>query len=190
MELFLEFFKQGFLHILDFQGLDHLLFLLVVGVVYNTSKWAQLVWVLTAFTIAHTITLSLALFEIVEIKTSIVEFLIPTTILFTCLENILFTKHHNGYRILFAGVFGLIHGMGFSTLLKELFNGMNYNPMQTLLPFNLGIEIAQIVIILIMLFVFQQFYKFRIILQPNMVKFISVLIGLQSIIWMVQRFPF
>ena len=88
--MFYQFLSQGFLHILDFNGLDHLLFLTVLGVVYSLRQWKQLLWVLTAFTIAHSISLALALFEVYSLQTSLVEFLIPATILFTCIENLFF----------------------------------------------------------------------------------------------------
>jgi hydrogenase/urease accessory protein HupE len=188
--VFQEFFLQGFHHILDFNGLDHLLFLTVLGVVYSVRQWKELLWVLTAFTLAHSISLALALFEVFSLDTSIVEFLIPATILFTCFENLFFQKLLNRYKIALAGIFGLIHGMGFSTLLKNLFMGMDYSPWLTLLPFNLGIELAQIVIIAILLLLLNGLYKFKLIAQCKVVRILSVLIGVQALVWMVQRYPF
>ncbi len=188
--MFQEFFLQGFHHILDFNGLDHLLFLTVLGVVYSVRQWKELLWVLTAFTLAHSISLALALFEVFSLGTSIVEFLIPATILFTCIENLFFQKSLNRYKIVLAGIFGLIHGMGFSTLLKNLFMGMDYSPWLTLLPFNLGIELAQIVIITILLLVLNRLYKIKAISKEIIIRLVSVLIGVQALVWMVQRYPF
>ncbi len=158
--------------------------------VYSLKQWKQLLWVLTAFTIAHSISLALALFNVFSLETSLVEFLIPATILFTCIENLFFQNSLNKYKVILAGFFGLIHGMGFSTLLKNLFMGMDYSPWLTLLPFNLGIEIAQIVIIAILLLVLNGLYKFRVLAQCKVVRILSVLIGTQALVWMVQRYPF
>jgi hydrogenase/urease accessory protein HupE len=188
--VFQEFFLQGFHHILDFNGLDHLLFLTVLGVVYSLKQWKQLLWVLTAFTIAHSISLALALFEVYSLQTSLVEFLISATILFTCIENLFFQHTLTKYKVILAGIFGLIHGMGFSTLLKNLFIGMDYSPWLTLLPFNIGIEFAQIVIITILLLVLAGLYKFRFLSQVLVIRVISVLIGIQALVWLVQRYPF
>lgn len=188
--MFYQFLSQGFLHILDFNGLDHLLFLTVLGVAYSLRQWKELLWVLTAFTIAHSISLAFALFGIFSLPTTLVEFLIPATILFTCLENLFFQQTLTKYKVILAGIFGLIHGMGFSTLLKNLFMGMYYSPWLTLLPFNIGIELAQILIILILLFILHGLYKLKIIQQCNVIRITSAFIGVQALVWMVERYPF
>ncbi len=189
MQLFWEFLTQGFFHILDFQGLDHLLFLSTLGVVYTYKQWKKLLWILSAFTIAHSITLALTIFDVIHFSTAYVEFLIPATILFTCLENLFFPSIQR-FRIVTAGVFGLIHGMGFSTLLKELFMGIDYNPFLTLLPFNLGIEFAQVLIIGILLIILQLCYKYQLISYCRVVKLVSIFIGVQALVWMFERYPF
>lgn len=180
----------GFFHILDLNGLDHLLFLTVLGVVYTFKQWKELLWVLTAFTIAHSLTLALAIFDVYVLDRNLVEFLIPITILATCIENIFFVTNANKYRIIFAGIFGLIHGMGFSSLLKELFSGMDYNPWLSLLPFNIGLELAQIVVVFILMLLVSIINKIKFIKQEYTIKVTSVLIAIQSSIWIVERFPF
>ncbi len=188
--MFQEFLIQGFNHIIDLQGLDHLLFLLVLGVVYEVTQWKNLLWVLTAFTIAHSLSLALALFDVFSLQSSLVEFLIPATILFTCIENLFFKNNSNYYKVTLAGVFGLIHGMGFSTLLKNLFLGMDYSPWLTLLPFNIGIELAQIVIISILLILMLMVQRWNIIAKAKIVQVVSVVIGIQAMVWMISRYPF
>ncbi len=188
--MFQEFLLQGFLHILDLNGLDHLLFLLVLGIVYDFKHWKQLLWVLTAFTIAHSITLALALFEVFSLETSWVEFFIPCTILFTCLENVMVKHHQHKTKVMQAGIFGLIHGMGFSTLLKDLFLGMDYSPWLTLLPFNLGIELAQIVIIGILLFLMLMIQRWNLLAKARLVQLVSAVVGIQALIWMIDGYPF
>ncbi len=87
-------------------------------------------------------------------------------------------------------MFGLIHGMGFSTLLKNLFLGMDYSPWLTLLPFNLGIELAQIVIISILLILMLMVQRWNIIAKAKIVQVVSVVIGIQAMVWMIHRYPF
>lgn len=189
MDIFLEFLRQGFFHILDFEGLDHLFFLLVIGVIYSLRDWKSLLWVLTAFTLAHSLSLALSLFNVIEINMKYIEFLIPATIFFTCVENVFF-QSVNKYRVLFAGLFGLVHGLGFSSYLKELFLGMNFNLFQTLLPFNIGIEFAQILIISVLLVGLHFFYKLKLIQPCNVIRLVSAFIGVQAIVWMIERYPF
>ncbi len=183
-----EFLKQGFFHIADVRALDHLLFLLVLGVVYDFSNWKSLLWVLTAFTIAHSLSLALSILNIIDVNSGWVEFLIPVTIFITCIENIIFPSHHK-YRVYLAGIFGLIHGLGFSSSLKELFMGMDVNLFQTLLPFNIGIEIAQILLISILIILIHYFYKLKLIASCNVIRLVSAFVAVQAIVWAVQRFP-
>lgn len=187
--MIVEFLKQGFFHIADVQALDHLLFLLVLGVVYDFRNWKSLLWVLTAFTIAHSLSLALSILNIIDINMAWVEFLIPVTILVTCIENFI-SPTHNKSRIVFAGIFGLIHGLAFSSSLKELFMGMDVNLFQTLLPFNIGIEIAQIILVSILIILLHYFYKLKLIASCNVIRLVSAFVAVQAVIWMVERLPF
>lgn len=184
-----EFLKQGFFHIADVRALDHLLFLLVLGVVYDFRSWKSLLWVLTAFTIAHSLSLALSILNIIDVSSAWVEFLIPLTIFITCVENIIYLGQHK-YRVYFAGIFGLIHGLGFSNSLKELFMGMDVNLFQTLLPFNIGIEIAQIVIISILIILLHYFYKLKLIASCNVIRLVSSFVAVQAIVWAAEKLPF
>lgn len=184
--MFTEFLKQGFFHILDVHALDHLLFILVIGVVYDARNWKSLLWVLTAFTIAHSISLALSILNIINIDHNLVEFLIPLTILVTCIENIYYQSHHT-YRIYFAGIFGLIHGLGFSNSLKQLFMGMEVNLFETLLPFNIGIEIAQILLVSILIISLHYFYKLKLIASCKLIRLVSAFVAVQAIVWMIER---
>lgn len=146
----LLYFTLGLRHVLDLAAYDHILFLIVLTVIFSFRQWKKVVWLLTFFTIGHTITLALAAFGIIGIRIDIVEFLIPVTIGVTGLFNILkVTEASLGkakISLLFALFFGLIHGLGFSNYFK-LMIGKEEDKILPLLEFALGIEAAQIIIV-------------------------------------------
>ena len=150
MNPFELYFKLGLQHILDIQGYDHILFVLALCAVYIPRDWRKIVILITAFTIGHSLTLALATFKVIEIRSDIIEFLIPVTIAITALVTILKPKPSSGRNIqlnyLLALFFGLIHGLGFSNYLRELL-GKEAIIWKPLLAFNLGLEAGQLVIV-------------------------------------------
>ena len=144
------FIQLGFRHIVDISAMDHILFLLALAAIYRFKDWRSTLWVVTAFTVGHSITLALAVTGVLTIAPSLVEFLIPLTIMITAVENIV-VKDRGGaiwngrYRPVFAGVFGLVHGAGFASYLKSLFVDRVALP---LFGFNVGIELGQIVVLI------------------------------------------
>ncbi len=149
MSDFLVFLQLGIRHILDRGALDHILFLLALAPIYRLGDWRDSLTVITAFTVGHSISLALALTRLVAVPIPLVEFLIPLTVVATGLENIAVRARGKAprgrdYRPVFAGVFGLVHGAGFASYLNGLFVGAIAVP---LLGFNVGIEIAQIVVL-------------------------------------------
>lgn len=147
MSEFTDFVSLGFHHITDPGGLDHILFLIVLAVVYRPRDWREASWVVTAFTVGHSITLALAVLHIIAFPIPVIEFLIPVTIVLTALEN-LWHREPGGARVrrraLLAGTFGLIHGAGFAGYLNSL---LIDRPLVPLFGFNVGIEIGQIVVL-------------------------------------------
>jgi len=142
----IAFVHLGFRHITDLAALDHMLFLLALAAIYRGRDWRDMLWVITAFTAGHSVTLALAVTGALRLPTPLIEFLIPVTILVTGLENILVRRRDRaplggGYRPMFAGVFGLVHGAGFANYLQSLFVGSIVVP---LLGFNAGIELGQL----------------------------------------------
>ncbi len=136
-----------------------MLFLLALSAIYTLQDWKKAIALVTSFTIGHSITLALATFNIIKFDSSLIEFLIPVTILFTCVTNFFklngaaskqgtILSMHN----LLAILFGLIHGMGFSNFLRQML-GRNGNIWQQLLAFNIGIELGQLLIVSILLIV-------------------------------------
>jgi hypothetical protein len=139
----------GFRHITDPRGADHILFLLALAAIYRFRDWRECVWVITAFTVGHSITLALAVSGALVLPSAIIEFLIPVTIVVTALENLIVRDRSTAiwgrrYRPLFAAVFGLVHGAGFANYLRSLFVDRIAVP---LLGFNLGLEAGQLIVI-------------------------------------------
>jgi HupE / UreJ protein len=146
---FLSFVHLGFSHIVNPEALDHILFLLALAAIYQGRDWRDSLWVISAFTVGHSITLALAATGTLLIPQRLTEFLIPLTIVATGVENILVRARarattRSRYRPLFAGVFGLVHGAGFASYLQQLFVGSVVVP---LFGFNLGIELGQLVVL-------------------------------------------
>lgn len=144
------FIRLGFRHIVDISAMDHVLFLLALAAIYRFKDWRSTLWVVTAFTAGHSITLALAVTGALTISPSLVEFLIPLTIMITAVENMIVRDRGGAlwrgrYRPLFAGVFGLVHGAGFASYLKSLFVDRVALP---LFGFNVGIEIGQVVVLI------------------------------------------
>ncbi|MCF8391419.1 MAG: HupE/UreJ family protein [Bacteroidales bacterium] len=155
MSIFELYLKLGIDHIADIKGYDHILFILSLTIVYQIKFWKKLLILITAFTAGHTLTLVLASLNIIKVSTSWIEFLIPITIFITALVNVLqksdkFVNSSHRFKYLAALFFGLIHGLGFSNYLRAMISGED-SLVLPLLSFNLGIEIGQIVIVLIAL---------------------------------------
>ena len=149
MSEFLSFVHLGFRHIVNPEALDHILFLLALAAIYQGRDWRDSLWVISAFTVGHSITLALAATGTLLIPQQLTEFLIPLTIVATGVENIVVRARaraptHSSYRPVFAGVFGLVHGAGFASYLQQLFIGSVVVP---LFGFNVGIELGQLVVL-------------------------------------------
>lgn len=150
MNSFQLYFKLGIQHILDLQGFDHILFVLALCAVFIPRDWKKILWLVTFFTIGHTLTLGLATFKLIPVNAPLIEFLIPVTIAITALSSIFKPRPTNSRGFQFAYVyalfFGLIHGLGFSNYLRQLL-GSEASIWQPLLAFNLGLELGQVVIV-------------------------------------------
>lgn len=150
MEDFNLYVNMGLNHVLDLSAYDHILFLIVLAVVFKTKEWRKVLWLVTFFTIGHSITLALAAYGVVKVSVAIVEFLIPLTIFITAVVNVINTKEiaskSNSINLFFSGVFGLIHGLGFSNYFR-LMIGQEEDKFLPLVEFALGIELAQIVVV-------------------------------------------
>jgi hypothetical protein len=150
MNNFALYFKLGWQHIADLNGIDHILFVAALCLRYQFSDWKKLLVLITAFTIGHSVTLALSVFNIVNFATNWIEFLIPVTIVITAISNVFVKKFVFKTKFpliyFFALAFGLIHGVGFSNYLKSLL-GINSNIVAQLLAFNVGLEVGQLIIV-------------------------------------------
>ncbi|GAB2550709.1 HupE/UreJ family protein [Spirosoma aerophilum] len=156
MDDFLIYLRLGFDHITDPSGYDHILFVIALCAVYTARQWRQVLILVTAFTIGHSITLALATLQLIQYKTALIELLIPITILITAISNFFFQEPKlrgmpkptsgRSWRYGLALVFGLIHGMGFSNYLRSLL-GREAEIIKPLLAFNIGLELGQLVIV-------------------------------------------
>lgn len=173
-----SFFKLGMLHILT--GYDHLLFLFALLLRKQTFK--QYAAIVTSFTIAHSITLSLAVLGVVTLPSRFVESVIAFSICYVALENIFRKQIRHRWSVTFA--FGLIHGLGFASILKEMAIPKSHLAV-ALLNFNLGIEFVQLSIVLLLLPVLA--YLFKLKSSRKIVTYGSYAIVTMGAIWLVQR---
>ncbi len=148
------YLELGFRHISDLAGYDHILFLLVLCAIYQLHQWRALLVLVTAFTVGHSITLALTSFSVINIKSEVIEFLIPMTIIATAIHNLFIRStseisgHTRSYWM--ALFFGFIHGMGFANYFRALLMDES-SILIPLLGFNLGIELGQLLFVLLVL---------------------------------------
>ena len=186
------YFKEGIYHITDWKGYDHILFVMALCLPYLLKDWKQILILITAFTIGHSITLALSVFNKIIISSTWVEFLIPVTICITALENMAqknTDKKHTRWRYISALVFGLIHGLGFSNYLKSML-GKDESIITQLLAFNIGLEAGQLFIV--MLVVLLSFIAVQIIntQRREWTVFMSGGIFGLAFVMILQRLPF
>lgn len=150
MNDFVYYVRMGFEHVLDYKAYDHIIFLIVLAVVFNFNQWKKAIWLITFFTIGHTLTLGLAAYEVINIRVDIIEFLIPLTIFITGLFNVVrVNKASTGkekLNLFLALFFGLVHGCGFSNYFRIMI-GKVEDKFVPLMEFALGIELSQVIIV-------------------------------------------
>jgi|SRR5450432_166645 len=177
------YLKLGYTHILPL-GLDHILF--VLSLFLLSPKLKPLLWQATAFTIAHSVTLGLAMYQIITPPAGIVEPLIALSILYVSLENII-SPRLKASRIGVVFLFGLIHGMGFAGALGQL--GLPQNAyLLSLVMFNIGVELGQMTIILLAYFLLAKWFGNKPWYRKRIVIPISAGIAVTACIWTIQRF--
>ena len=192
MQDFILYLKLGWEHIVSLDALDHQLFVLVLMAVFVFKDWKKILWVVTAFTIGHSITLVLSALDILRAPAKWIEFLIPLTIVITALDNILMrNKPQNLMQMnyFFALFFGLIHGMGFANTARMMMS-KEQSIIVPLLGFNIGLEVGQIaVVIVIMILHFVMLTLFR-INKKEWVMFVSTAVFALALKMALERIPF
>jgi len=168
MSEFWIYFQIGLKHVLDIHAYDHVLFLIALTIPYTFKDWKRILLLVTVFTVGHTLALLLSVFGIIAVKASLVEFLIPITILVTAVFH-LFTagkasKNESVNLIFFVTLFfGIIHGLGFSNYFKTILGGTPSSKLVPLLEFALGIEAAQLIVVFVVLvisYIVQTVFRF------------------------------
>lgn len=176
------YLQLGFEHILP-TGLDHILFVLSLFLLSTNLK--TLLWQSLAFTLAHSVTLGLAMYRVIDISPDIVEPLIALSIMYVALENI-FVKRLRPSRIGIVFFFGLIHGLGFASSLSEL--GLPQNSFfSSLIMFNIGVELGQLAVILIAFFLAGKWFGKKAYYHQYIVVPASLLIAAVALFWVIQR---
>ncbi|CAN5731194.1 hypothetical protein BH11PSE3_BH11PSE3_12280 [soil metagenome] len=178
-ETLVSFLGLGVEHIIG--GIDHLLFLVAL-LALSTGVW-QTVKIVTAFTVAHSITLSLAVLGAVHVPSSIVEPLIAASIVWVAVENLV-APAGIGRRWLVAAFFGLIHGLGFATVLAEL--GLPREALvRALIGFNIGVELGQLAFVAVVMP--PLVWAARTDRWPRLPQVLSVVVALVGMVWLVER---
>ena len=153
---FYTYFQLGIQHIADLAAYDHILFIVALCAIYQLADWRRILILVTAFTIGHSLTLILSALDILHFNQSLIEFLIPVTILITAILNLIpALKSGRGmpwWKYILPLIFGFIHGMGFSNYFKSLL-GKEESIVQPLFAFNLGIETGQVGIVIVLLLI-------------------------------------
>jgi hypothetical protein len=192
------YLRLGFEHLLDFRGADHILFIAVLCAAYTIGRWRELLVLVMAFTVGHSASLAVATAGVVRVDTGLVEFLIPVTIAATAVVNLLYRpvgdergRTFDRVRLAkytLAVVFGLIHGLGFSNFLRLLL-GDERSLFVPLLSFNVGLELAQIIVALGTLglaFLAERLAR----VQPAWWSVaVSVAVGVVAVSMAVERWP-
>jgi len=156
MQDFGVYFELGLQHILDLAGYDHILFVIALCCTYFIKDWKKVVILVTAFTIGHSLTLALSVFQLINVDTALIEFLIPVTIVITAFSNIIRQRRKrraertDWLTYSYALFFGLIHGLGFSNYLRSLL-GKETSITGPLFAFNVGLELGQLAIVFVVL---------------------------------------
>jgi len=182
LNAFLDYIPVGFEHIIP-KGWDHIIF--VLGLFFFSTKLRPLIWQISAFTVAHTLTLALGSIGYIKIIPEIVEPLIALSIVFIAVENIIFDRLSK-WRPIVIFIFGLLHGLGFASVLGE-FGLPDGFFIAALLGFNLGVEIGQLTVVLLAFIIVGYWFNKKDYYQISIANPISIIIGLVGAYWFIER---
>lgn len=187
----LFYFKIGWEHIINLKALDHIFFITALAAIYMLKDWKQVLILVSAFTIGHTITLILSTKRIIEVDSNVVEFLIPCTIVLTAISNLFqktFTTRAIRINYFLALFFGLVHGLAFANTLRMIIAG-DQSFALSMFSFSAGLELGQILIVFIILLLSQFFVGVLKINRRYWVIFVSAAIFALALEMALQRIP-
>lgn len=191
MQDFLFYLQLGWEHIISKDALDHQLFILALIAIFSFRDWKKVLILVTAFTIGHSLTLVLSALDVFRFPSDWVEFLIPCTIVFTALDNIIFSKNEKKLIQLnyyLALLFGLIHGMGFANSVRMML-ASEQDITLPLFGFNVGLELGQIVVVAIALFIHYIFSEVLKLSNKIWIYIISVPVFIFALKMALERIP-
>jgi len=189
---FLFYFKLGWSHIVSLDALDHQLFILALVTVYTSKNLKQVLILVTAFTIGHSLTLLLSVVDVIRFSSKWVEFLIPCTIFITAFSNLFkkdFSRTAVNTNYYLALLFGLVHGMGFANSVRMML-AKDQNIGWGLFGFNVGLEVGQIAFVIIILcatWVGLSFFKIK---RREWIIFLSAAVFSLALKMALERIPF
>lgn len=191
MQDFGFYFKLGWEHIISMDALDHQLFIAALAAIYILKDWKQVLILVTAFTIGHSLTLALSVFDLIRVNSKWVEFLIPLTIVITALSNLFqkkFTTRSVRTNYFLALGFGLIHGLGFANNLRFMLaddQGIGWS----LFGFNVGLEAGQIIVVALLMLLAHLVVTILRANRRDWVIFLSAGVFALSLKMVLERFP-
>jgi hypothetical protein len=191
MEDFVFYFKLGWQHIISFDAFDHLFFIMALTSIYLLKDIKQVLLLITAFTIGHATSLSLSVLNVVKINSALVEFLIPISIIITAEIQFVKSIHPKApfrFKYVFALLFGLLHGLGFANTIRFILAESQQTTLP-LLSFNIGLEVGQILIVLLLLLMAKLFVEIIGLPQKWWIRILNTIALAAGIYWTIIRFP-
>lgn len=188
---FAFYFKIGWQHIINKEAFDHIFFIMALAAIYMIRDWKQVLVLVTAFTVGHTITLVLSTLQLVEVSSRWVEFLIPCTIVFTAVSNLFqraFTQRSIRINYFLALFFGLIHGLAFANTLRMILSS-DQSFALSMFSFSAGLELGQILIVFCILLLSQLFIRVIGVDRREWVIFLSAVVFGLAVEMAAERFP-
>jgi len=190
MQDFIFYFLIGWKHILSWDATDHIYFITALAIIYSFQDWKKVLVLVTAFTIGHAFTLYLSALDIFRFSVEWVEFAIPCTIVITAASNLLIKqeiKTKGILQYLLALGFGLVHGMGYANYIRMMLSS-NQNLVPSLFSFNVGLEMGQILVVVLVLSSKWLLGKYNLVRAKILVIGFSIYISIVSLILAVERF--
>jgi len=190
MQDFIFYFLIGWKHILSWDATDHIYFITALAIIYSFQDWKKVLVLVTAFTIGHAFTLYLSALDIFRFSVEWVEFTIPCTIIITAASNLLIKQEKKTKGILqylLALGFGLVHGMGYANYIRMMLSS-NQNLVPSLFSFNVGLEMGQILVVVLVLSSKWLLGKYNLVRARIVVIGVSIYISIVSLILAVERF--
>lgn len=190
MRDFIFYFKVGWTHILSWDATDHIYFITSLAIIYTFLDWKKVLVLVTAFTIGHAITLYLSALDLFRFNIEWVEFAIPCTIVVTAATNLFLPPEQKTKGILqylMALGFGLVHGMGYANYIRMMLS-KNQDLLWSLFSFNVGLEMGQILVVLLVLSMQWGLEKYKLIHARLLTRIVSSFILIVSLLLAIERY--